>query len=49
MAVQFKDHEERSLSQKIKSLFSFEPQTLYETETTAPPAFTYSLFYVYYD
>jgi Niemann-Pick C1 protein len=27
----------------------FSPNTLVEIETTAPNAFTYSLFYVYYD
>jgi hypothetical protein len=30
-------------------LLGFEPMMLYETETIAPNAFTYSLFYVYYD
>ena len=34
---------------RLMQALDFTPQTLVETETTAPSAFTYSLFYVYYD
>lgn len=38
-----------SVIDNLMQIAGFEPQQMYEEITTAPNAFTYSLFYVYYD
>jgi hypothetical protein len=40
---------DQSLTGRLMKALDFSPNTLVEIETTAPNAFTYSLFYVYYD
>jgi hypothetical protein len=38
-----------SFKDKVLNLFGLKPLTLEASETEAPNAFTYSLFYVFYD
>ena len=45
------NHKPLTVLEKVLSYIGIDikPNLLYETETVAPTAFTYSLFYVYYD
>lgn len=41
--------QEKGILSNLLSKIGINPNALYESEETAPSAFTYSLFYVYYD